>query len=299
LAALVAGYGIGFAPMAARNAAVGAPLWTASSRLGINLAYGNMSSANDGGATFSFPGPELKQIMDASDGAPWKIVHGVWRGYEGQRTRFFANWAHRFRAIWASTELPDNTSFEFYRRHSSILRAALSFHWIFPCALAVLAAWLVGWFASRRERDPRVGADRFDLVPWFSEHAAAHATLLGFTLLLALAMSVVPPQARYRLFLVPAFIVYTSLALVAAGRWIASHRFASAAGLCGAVVAAAALQVWVSEPWIDAEDRYVDYTVVGSIYRKRGNEEAAAEYFRRRVIAPPSDRAREALPGEG
>jgi hypothetical protein len=296
LAALIAGYGIGFAPMVARNAAVGAPLWAASSRLGINLAYGNMSSAEDGGATFSFPGPELKQIMDASEGDPWKIAREVWRGYEGQRAQFFANWAHRFRAIWTSTELPDNTSFGFYRRHSSVLRATLSFRWIFPGALAVLAAGLVGWVVSRRERDPRTRADRFTLVSSFAEHAGAHATLIGFTLLLAFAMSVVPPQARYRLFLVPAFIAYTSLALVAAARWVASHRIAPAAGLCGAVVAAAVLQVWASEPWIEAEDRYVDYTVVGSIYRKRGNEEAAVEYFRRHVLGPASDRARPLVP---
>jgi len=38
------------------------------------------------------------------------------------------------------------------------------------------------------------------------------------TATLAAAMTVVPPQARYRLFLVPAFIVYTSLFVVAVAR---------------------------------------------------------------------------------
>ena len=293
LAALAAGYGIGFAPMVARNAVVGAPLWTASSRLGINLAYSNMSSAADGGATFSFPGPQLAEIMDASDGTPWKIGREVWRGYEGQRGRFFANWAHRFRAIWAATELPDNTSFGFYRRHSSILDASLSFRWIFPGAVAVWLAWSAGWLMSRRGRKPRERSDRFSIVSWFGEHAGAHATLISFTLLLVLAMSVVPPQARYRLFLVPAFILYTSFALVAAARWIGSHRVVPAVGLGATALAAAGFHVWLSEPRIDAEDRYVDYTVVASIYRKRGNEDAAAEYSRRRVIGPSTLRSRE------
>ena len=298
LAALAAGYGIGFAPMVARNAAVGAPLGSASSRLGINLAYGNMSSANDGGATFSFPGPQLKQIMDASDGVPWKIAREVWRGYEGQRAQWFENWAHRFRAVWASSELPDNTSFGFYQRHSSILRASLSFPWIFPGAAAVCLAWLAEWWLSRRRRDAIERANRLGLVSWFGEHAGAHATLITFTLILAVAMSVVPPQARYRLFLVPAFIVYTSFALVAVARLLASRRIAAAAGLCGAAACAAALQAWVSQPWLRAEDRYVDYTVVASIYEKRGNEQAAAEYRRRRVLGPSSDRATQTAPDE-
>lgn len=298
LAALAIGYGIGFAPMVARNAAVGAPLWAASSRLGINLAYANMSSANDGGATFSFPGPQLKQIMDASDGATWKIAREVWRGYEGQRAQFFANWAHRFRAIWASTELPDNTSFGFYQRHSSLLRASLSFPWIFPGAAVLWLAWLAEWWASHSGRDALMRMNRLGLVSWFGKRAGAHATLITFTLLLTLAMSVVPPQARYRLFLVPAFIVYTSFALVAAARLLASRRVAPAAGLCAAAVAAAAFQVWASQPWILAEDRYVDYSVVASIYEKRGNEEAAAEYRRRRVIGPSPDRAPGIAPHE-
>jgi hypothetical protein len=297
LAALLAGYLVGSSPLLARNAAVGATWWTGSSRLGVNLAYCNMSTAHDGGATFREPGPELRQILDASGGTTWGIVREVWRGYEGRRSQLLGNWAHRFRALWAATEMPDNTSFGFYRRHSSILRRSLSFRWIFPAALAMWVAWLVEWLASRRRRDAPAPSEPFRLDRWFAERASAHATLAAFTLVLMLAMTVVPPQSRYRLFLVPAFIVYTSLALVAAARLLAS-RPAAAAGIAGAATAFAALHVWVSEPRTSSEDRYVDYAVAASIYQKRGDEAAAAEYLRRRVIGPWSDRAQEIAPGE-
>jgi hypothetical protein len=236
-----------------------------------------MSSAVGGGAEFYEPGPQLVQIMDASGGSAWGIAREVWRGYEGQRSRLFVNWAGRLRAAWASAELPDNTSYGFYRRHSSILRASLSFAWIFPTASAILAIVAAELLARRRSSQ---------LVTWFAERSSDHATLAVFTLLLMIALTVVHPQARYRLFVVPAAIVYSSFALVAAGRWIASRRWPQLAGLAGATVLFAALQAWISEPHANVEDRYVDYTVAGSIYRKRGNDAAADEYFRRRVIDP-------------
>jgi hypothetical protein len=276
LAALLAGYALGYSPMVARNAAVGAPLGASSTRLGINLAYCNMSSAAEGGAMFSAPGPQFKEIMDASGGATWKIVREVWRGYDGDRGRLLRNWAHRFRVLWAVNELPDNTSFRFYRRHSAVLRASLSFAWIFPAAAGLWIAVIADRLVGRRGLSSR-----------FAERSGAHATLVTFTLLLLLAMTVVPPQARYRLFLVPSFITYTSLALVAAGRWLAARQWAAAAGLAGATAASAALHVWLSEPRSYADDRYVDYAVAGSLYQKIGNEEAAAEYFRRRIPDRP------------
>jgi hypothetical protein len=285
LAALFAGCALGYAPLVARNVAIGAPWSTGSSRLGINLAYCNMSSAADGGATFRPPGPQFKQIMDASGGSTLAIAREVWRGYEGERARLFANWAHRFRALWAANEMPDNTSFRFYRLHSSVLRASFWFPWIFPAAGALCAVWIA---ARVRARGAEAEPERFQLAPWLESRAAAHATLLAFTLLLVLAMTVVPPQARYRLFLVPAFIVYTSLALVGAARLAASRQLAGAAGLAAAAAAFAALHVWVSAPRVHSDERFVDYSITASIYQRRGNEEAAAEYLRRRVITPGS-----------
>ena len=298
VAALVAGYAVGVSPLLARNAAIGAPLSTGSSRLGINLAYCNMSSAVDGGATFRPPGPQFAQIMDASEGSTWKIAREVWRGYDGQRSLLLRNWAHRLRALSVSAEIPDNTSYGFYRRHSSILSRSLSFRWIFPAAAALWLVWLVEQIAARGRRDAPVQSEPFRLGPWLAERTRAHATLLAFTLLLALAMTVVPSQSRYRLFLVPAFIVYTSFALVAAARWLAARQLGWAAGMAGAIALQAAFHAWLSEPRARAEDRYMDYTVAGSIYRQRGNEAAAEEYFRRRVIGPSSDRAHEIVPDE-
>jgi len=297
LAALFAGAAVGFAPLPARNAAIGAPLWTGSSRLGLNLALCNRPGAFDGGATFTVPDAEFKQIMEASGGATWEIVRQVWLRYD-DKSRLFRNWAHRFGVVWASVEMPDNTSFGFYRRHSSVLRASRSFRWMFPAAAALWVAWLAEQLARRPRGDAPAGPPSFGLSSWFAERGGAHATLIAFTLPLALAMTVVPPQARYRLFLVPAFIVYTSLAGLTAARLLAARRVAPAAGLAGVVVVFAALQLWLSEPRERADDRFVDYSVAGSIYRRRGNEAAAAEYFRRRVIGGASDRTRGPVPDE-
>jgi hypothetical protein len=164
-----------------------------------------------------------------------------------------------------------------------VLRASFWFPWIFPAAGAMLALWLAE-YATRRRRDP----ERFSIRAWFAAHAGAHATLLAFTLLLALAMTVVPPQARYRLFLVPAFIVYTSLALVGAARLAESRQRAAALGLAAATAVFAVLHVWVSAPRVRSDDRFMDYAIAAGIYERRGNEEAAAEYRRRRVIIPGS-----------
>lgn len=292
VAALLAGSVMGLAPLLARNAAVGVPLWTSGSRLGINLALCNMSSAPDGGTTFAHPGPQFEQIMDASGGATFGILREVWRGYDGERMRLFLNWAHRFRVTWASPELPDNTSFGFYRRHSSILRASLSFRWIFPAAAAVWATWLVGrlWRAwqpsSRRGDETEDATAAFRLGPWLAAHAGAHWTLALYALLMTLAMSVNLPQSRYRLFVVPLFIVYTSLALVAAARLMASRRMLAAAGLCGATAAFVAFHAWVSAPYATIEDRFADYEFASSMYRRWGDEAAAEEYLRRRIIEP-------------
>jgi hypothetical protein len=287
LAAFAAGCAVGYAPLVARNAAIGVPLFAGSSRLGVNLATVNMSTALDGGATLAPPGPQLKEIMDAAGGSTLGIAREIWRGYEGDRGRLFTNWAHRLRLMWASVELPDNTSIEFYRRHSPILRVSLSFRWIFPAALAVWVVFFAEGLWSRRAE-----ASSFRLRAWFGEQAAAHAVLLGFTLLLAVALSVNPPQARYRLFLVPAFTIYTSLALVGAARFASARRLAPTAALVGATAGLAMFHAWVSWPRLHAEDRYSDYTVAASLYRKRGNEAAAEEYLRRHVITPASDLAR-------
>src|SRR6185369_13493653 len=114
---------------------------------------------------------------------------------------------------------------------------------------------------------------------------------LAFTLMLVLAITVVPPQARYRLFLVPAFIVYTSLAGVGAARLAASRQLAAAVGLGAATAVFAALHVWVSAPRVHSDDRFTDYSIAASIYQRRGNDAAAEEYLRRRVIGPASDQA--------
>jgi hypothetical protein len=164
------------------------------------------------------------------------------------------------------------------------------------------AAWLVAWLGTRRAAPPQGRGDaatpldasarpeRFRLGSWFAGQVGAHATLVLFALLLALALSVYPPRSRYRLFVVPVFIMYTS------GR--GGNRTADGVALAGAAAAFVAFHAWVSAPRAHTDDRFADYSVAASMYRRRGNEAAAEEYSRRRVIGPHSDRA-PGLGGEG
>jgi hypothetical protein len=269
LAAMLAGSLIAFAPLLARNLAVGAPPFATSSRLGVNLAFCNMSTAEDSGITFSAPGPELQQIMDRSGGSLAGILREVWRGYEGDRLRFFRNWLNRLAAIWLSVELPDNTSFAFHRDQSAIVRASLSFGTIFAPGAAMIVAILSSLLRGRRAAQP-----------W---HRREMLALLAFLPPLVAAMSLVLPQSRYRLLLVPPFLVLASLFFVVVVRSARTHRLARAAGLLVLAVAFFFVQGLITWPRRAADRRPNDYVIAAQLCARQGRSDASVGYLQRAI----------------
>jgi 4-amino-4-deoxy-L-arabinose transferase-like glycosyltransferase len=273
---LALGWLVGFAPLLVRNLAVGASPLGTSSRLAVNLAYANMPTATEGGAYFTEPGPQLKQIMDASGGSIRGILREVWRSYEGKRWQLPRNLLRRFATVWADVELPDNTSFAFYRREVPVLRKSLSFAWVFaPAAAAII---LLSLPAMRRR-----------MAKGWNEHRAAHFVLLAFVPLLAAAMTAVLPQARYRLFIVPVLIVYAALLVVLVYEWARRVWVGLLAGVAILVVALVLLQRVVSAPLRSIVDRPIDYIVAARISLAAGDVEAAARYYRGGIETHPRD----------
>ena len=115
LALFAAAYVAGFAPLLYRNVAVGAAPFAVSCRTAVNFAEANVIDAPRGGAIFAPPTPKAVAILDEASGDFGRAVLGVWRSYEGDLARLFANWWQRFRVIWQKWEAPDNTNYYFYR----------------------------------------------------------------------------------------------------------------------------------------------------------------------------------------
>ncbi len=318
-AAVVVGALLGFAPMLARNAAVGAPLFGASSRPGINLAFCNMADAYDSGVTFSPPGEPFRRIMDASGGSTLGVVREVWRSYEGRRARLLRNWWNRFTAVWIRNELPDNTSYDFFRRHSVLLRASPTFGWVFPAGAAMMAALAVNSIArsrstrrppprpGRRAAESRAGSPGSGLHPGAAGRneyeraeesiaAAARRVLLVYTGLLAAALTVVPPQARYRLFLVPCFALYAAMLIAAVPGWLRARRWGRMGGVAAACAAFALAQHFVSRQRLRADVRPADWVVAGADWMRTGDDAQAVAYFRRALeLAPKNASVRRAM----
>ena len=263
VAALVVGGLIGFAPLLARNLAVGGSPFETSSRLGVNLAYANMADAAGGGVFFTAPGPQLATIMDASGGTVTGILREVVNTYGGFPGRLLVNLGRRFTVLWAAVELPDNTSFEFYRREVPLLRGSITFAWIFPPAAAGLVLLVVAARASGGR----------------TERRTAHGVVVVVLTCLVGALVVVHPQARYRLFLVPLLIPYAVACvarLVQAAR--ERERRVLGAGLV-LITAFACVQQAISAVIRPVAERPVDYAAAAHLALDAGDSGAAVRYY--------------------
>lgn len=279
--ALACGWLVGFAPLLARNVAVGSPPLATSSRLAVNLAYANMSGAAGGGAFFVPPGPQLARIMDASGGSVPGVLREVLRGYAGDPSRLVRNLGLRFLAVWAVVELPDNTSFDFYRREASLLAVSFDFGWIFaPGAAAILL--LLGSRLPRRGGRGLEGGGRpagvFDRA--WTERRAVHAAILTFVPFLLAALVAVHPQARYRLFLVPILIVYAALFLALIARCFRAREFGSLAVLAAAALLLSVAQRALSAPLRPVAERPVDYAAAAHLALQEDRPDMAIAYYR-------------------
>lgn len=271
LAALLVGYLAGFAPLLARNLAVGAPPFSVSCRTLINFAQANEANAPEGGATFIAPGPAVVEILDRAQGSFARMLGGVWATYDGDVARLLGNWWQRWCAVWKHFEEADNTSFYFYREYAPSLASSPTFAWIFPLGVAGLAVAATG-FLARRRGSPG---------PWpalLARHPRGQLAAGSLLLLVAAALSLVHTVARFRLYVTPALFVFAALALVCAWQSLRALRFGALAGLCVLAVLASIFQHGITRETERERYRPVDWYVAATISAELGQVERALAF---------------------
>ncbi len=279
LGALLLGYVIGFAPLLARNLAVGAPPFSVSCRTFINFAEANEAGAADGGSTFVPPSPAVVKILDEAQGSFPKLVAGVWATYDGDLGRLVGNWWLRWCAVWKDFEEADNTSFYFYREQAPALAFSPTFALLFPLGVAGLT--VAAWAALARWR----GAQG-PFPELLARHSSGQLAALALLLSVAAALSLVHTVARFRLYATPALFVFAALALLVAWQALRARRFGTLALLLGAAGLAAAFQGAITRETERERFRPVDFYVaslasleLGQIDRALAFADASAQRY--------------------
>lgn len=252
LVAIAGGWVVGFAPLAVRNVAVGAPLLSVSCRATVNFVEANVADALEGGAVFAPPSPAAIAILDAAEGSSARALAGVWRSYDGDLGRMLGNWWSRFCAVWHAWEEADNLSYYFFRNMTRSLTLAPDFRWLFPAGFAGAIALLLA-ARTRRRLDAMSAPGRAD----------SHARLVLLTYLLAVtaALSLVHPVARFRLYVLPFFMV-TAGVLVAMLLDAIRRRAWRRVGALGLLVALGVLlQRGATREGAFSTPRPVDYSI--------------------------------------
>jgi hypothetical protein len=300
VACLFAGWFAGFSPLFVRNLAVGAAPFSVSCRTTVNFVESNVADAADGGATFAPPSATAVRVLDESKGSGLAALAGTWRSYDGDLGRVFANLRAKFAANWIPWEVPDNTSFEFFREHANTLRFAPTFACLFPLGFAGLLlslrhvlrrrsrpAELTKQAAKRLRKQGESAAPAPDAAP---RAVASHLALLLLFTGLVSALSLVHTVARFRMYLVPILIVYAGIAVAVLWGFAREKRFGAAAVLALTVLAGLLLQRAVPTSAFVRGLRQVDYAVACKLAIEDG-EVPAAQGF--------AEEARVAFPGDG
>lgn len=201
-ALLLLGFAIGFAPWAIRNIEVGAPLMSVSSRAPIVFVQSNEANAVEGGAYFDAPTFSMAKILDAAYEDKENIIVGVLKSYHGDIKLFFNNWWLRFKAIWTRYERPDNTSYYFYMEMVPVLKWMPNFSMVFP--LGAAAILLIG-LAGVKEKSVAVKRNTENV------QRNIHFLLIFWVVILITFLSMAHSTGRFRVYLVPFFIIYTGV----------------------------------------------------------------------------------------
>jgi tetratricopeptide (TPR) repeat protein len=294
LAALAAGWLVGFAPLCARNVAVGAPPFSVSSRMLLNLVESNVAGAARGGASAAPPGAEVAQILDAAHGSVGRAVVAVAATYRSDPGRLLRNWVRRVAAICQRFEEADNVSYYFYREQTRALRWLPDFRTVFPLgvagALAIAAAALATRPAVVRSRAGAAlaGVAAPALRIWERE-PSAHALVLGLGAAIALALSAVHVVARFRLYVVPFLAIEAGIAVAVLARALAERRTACAGGIGACALAAAGVQALATHPASLPLPRMADLDTAQVLALRHGDPELAAALAARARELDPHD----------
>lgn len=305
-----AGWLIGFSPLLARNLAVGAPPFSVSCRGVTNFVESNVADAPDGGATFAAPSAGALRILEDSKGNGWAAFRGVWNSHGGDLGLALANLKQKWIANWLSREVPDNTSFDFFREHAATLRFAPTFAVLFPLGFAGMCMVLFHGLTrrrpaaelSKRELKQQRRQNSTGVAATLPEDIAArpvasHLALLLLFLALCGALSLVHTVARFRMYLVPVALIYAGIAMACLWESMRARQFGKSLAIAAAVIAGALLQGAISSAAFPDGLRQVDYAVAcklsieaGEVERVRGFADAARKKF-------PGDGTVQALAG--
>lgn len=278
---LVVGFVAGISPLLLRNLLVGAALLAFSPQGAVNFAMANAADTKSGGVGFSVP-RSLADIMEQSHGRLWPAVTATLDTYGGHLDMLADKVAAKFTAIWSNVEVPDNISYEYIARFSTILAMLPRFVCIWELAVVGFLVWLLarGW----RRVAPRSGEAAADpsvpgaSVPFPPRYMALIVTLL---VLHVTAQSFAPVMARYRLVIVPFLMLPAGWTLAQGVAWLWHRQWRRVAGLAGGLVAAVALwHAWPPHPFLTGQAvRAADFIVGASLLAQQGQVDAARKEF--------------------
>ena len=209
--AFVAGCAAGFAPLVARNVAVGALPLSFSTRAIEIFLDGN--AVDSGLVGLKIPAA-TRTVLEQADGHLGRAVRSTLATYGGDWRRLVANEWFKLRAIFARYEGMDDVNWYYFVDRSPLLRFSLRYDLVL--ALGVLGLWL-----------DRRNAGRHRLL-WYFLLAAVGGLMYGTIV------------GRYRLAMTAVLILYAAVAVDWLARELAARRWRAAVP---AVLAAIALGI--------------------------------------------------------
>lgn len=265
LAALSLGAVFGLAPLVARNAVVGVPLFSFSTRAIEGFVYGN---AADGSPTDLVIPRSAKRILTEADGSLWRTIRLTLATHESVPA-VLAWGARKLAAVLSSYEAADNVNWYYFAERSPALRLG-------PPYALVLGLALVGLWLERRR-----GPDE-SLLRWFIVATVAglmYATVVG----------------RYRLVLVAAMLPHAAATLVRVVRWLAAREWRPAVVTTAMVAVTAFTSTRLLAEQRRALEHRLNEPIIAALrlWEDRGDADAAFAELRlglARVYRPPGRR---------
>ena len=209
LSSVIIGVLLVLTPVLIRNAIVGAPLFALSTRTVEAFVLANTDNTSE----------TVRKVFERSRGNLSQAVREtITLHYEG-RTSFFAIQVDKMRVLANPYEKPNNTSFDYGREISPILRWTLDYRFVFPLGLVGLMMCLKTW--------------------------RSHLLVLLYGLASLVGVLITSPISRYRLVVVPVLILYGAAVLIHWVDDIRERRIGRVLGISGLVLMVALIQLVV------------------------------------------------------
>jgi Tfp pilus assembly protein PilF/4-amino-4-deoxy-L-arabinose transferase-like glycosyltransferase len=279
VAVLVAAVIISILPIIGRNYLITGGFVPISATGGINFYTGNNPSSDGyspipSGIAWErtwYQAMEAGRMTARAQDAYWR--EKALRFWCSQPGKGLALLEKKALLYWAAYEIPNNTSYEWGRAHSSVLRAVpLTFAVVGPLGLVGI---VIGGWRSRRA--------------WV-------LTLFVFAQVVAVALFFV--SGRYRMPALPALCVFAGFAVTEVWRLIRARRVGALVGIVLALAVSAAL---VNYDWHGLRRQRAanrDWYLLGQSYFLAQDYRAARDAFRQAVEQHPDDADAYALLGQ-